>query len=225
MKYLFLIVVAVFMNLLCYAKNLGTYGSTYVIAEPDILEVIERKLDNYDRSGELEEFKNKYSEEVKRQIKSPHRVTGIENAKQNRIRKFDPSTVLDEDIIVPKNNNVKDLEKIEHEVLYKAGTKINPLEHMLFNESLIFIDGEIDAQREFANSYQDKNPLTKIILIDGKPGIQKIGDKEYYYYFDQWGAYSTKFNIVVVPSIVYQLNNEKVLTIEEVSLRNEETIN
>lgn len=208
-----------------HARDLGKYGSTYTIIEPDLLEDIESKLKEYEESGKLEEFNKKYREKIKRQIRRPNRVSGITNATENNIRKFDPTTELEEDIVIPRNElpkNSNNPEKIEYETLYKAGTKINPLDYMLFNELLIFIDGKIEEQREFANSYHDKNPLAKIILINGKPGIHKVEGREYYYYFDQWGAYSSRFNIALVPSVIYQKKNEKVLTIEEVKLEAKE---
>lgn len=42
--------------------------------------------------------------------------------------------------------------------------------------------------------------------------------QEYQYFFDQRGAYSQRFKIVKVPSVVYQKEKGKALTIEEVDL-------
>ena len=206
------------------AKDLGVYGKTYNIKEADIEEEIKRKLAIYKENGELEKFQKKYQKEVSRQIKDPNRVMGISNATENKTRIYDPTTYLEEDIQVPKGSieqAKREPDKIEYEVLYKAGTEINPLKYMDFTEPLIFIDGKNEAQLEYARRYQDNNLATKIILIDGKPGYKEVDGNEYYYYFDQWGAYSEKFQITKVPSIVYQKKGELVLTIEEIAVERE----
>ena len=225
------IIVVLFLFFLhgVYARDLGKYGNTYIITEPDLLEDIGNKLQHYQESGKLEKFNEKYSKEVKRQIRRPNRIAGITKATEDRRREFDPTTELEEDIFIPDdmgyelgsnkiNADSKEREKTKYKLLYKAGTKINPLDYMVFNESLVFIDGDDGAQREFAHKYYDNNQLSKIILINGEVGFKKVGDREYYYYFDQWGAYSSRFNIVHVPSVVHQEEGKKVLTIDEVKV-------
>lgn len=90
---------------------------------------------------------------------------------------------------------------------------------MPFNELLIFIDGESPAQVQFAHETFDNNNATKIILINGRPGLKQHEGKEYYYYFDQFGGYSSRFGITRVPYLVYQIGVEKVLTIQEVEVK------
>ena len=216
MKFLFFILLSIFFGIESQAKDLGSFGHEFAIAEKDLLQEIEGKLKHYQDNNELEKFNQSYREQVKKQIQRPSRVSGIINAEKNRTRTFDPAVELEEDILVPKDPNEKEIEKIEYHVLYPAGTKINPLDHMEFDEPLIFIDGDIEEQREFAHQYQDNNPLARIILINGVPGFRESEEKEYYYYFDQWGAYSSLFNITKIPSVVYQRRGEKLLTIEEV---------
>ncbi len=58
-----------------------------------------------------------------------------------------------------------------------------------------------------------------IILVNGKPGLKTLDEEEYYYYFDQAGVYSKRFDITKVPSLVYQDNAEKLLIIKEVALQ------
>lgn len=211
-----------------YGRDLGIYGDTHPISEIDIRVEISNKLEGYRDSGKLEEFNERYRDTVTKQIKQPSRVVGITDATKDRRRAFDPTVELEEDIMIPKgalNTNeyraklkgIKE-ENTEYEILYKAGTKINPLRYMVFNEPLIFVDGNNEEQMKFARDYQDSNPLSKIILIDGNAGFKEIEGKEYYYYFDQWGTYSGRFNIAFVPSVVYQKEGEEVLTIEEISL-------
>jgi conjugal transfer pilus assembly protein TraW len=218
----FLFIVAAFIYVLSIeAADLGVYGKSYPIKEADIEQEIVRKLSIYQENGELEKFQKNYQKEVTKQIKNPNRVLGITNALENRTRIFDPTIYLEEDIAIPKGGieqAKKNPELIEYEVLHKAGTAINPLKYMLFNEPLIFVDGNNEEQLEYARDYQDKDALAKIILIDGKPGFKEINNKEYQYFFDQWGAYSQRFKIVRVPSAVYQKEGDLVLTINEINL-------
>ena len=44
-----------------YAKDLGVYGETTEIREPDLLKSIETKLGHYQKSGQLEEFNQRYA--------------------------------------------------------------------------------------------------------------------------------------------------------------------
>ena len=193
-----------------YAKDLGVYGETTEIREPDLLKSIETKLGHYQKSGQLEEFNQRYANELKRQVTNPNRVTGIIKTEKERYRKFDPTTELEEDIHIPEGDGYK--------ILYAKGIKINPLDYMQFDEPLIFIDGGDQSQVEFAHDYFDQNQKAKIILVNGQPGIKAVRNTEYYHFFDQWGAYSTRFNITKVPSVVTQESSEKVLTIWEVFL-------
>jgi conjugal transfer pilus assembly protein TraW len=210
------------------AKDFGLYGKNHMIAEPDIQSDIRRKLEIYERGGKLKEFEDNYKKVVIKQIKEPNRVVGIANASKDSTRKLDPITEIEEDIMIPKGlSQVMDArdyqaqlngKEVEYEVLYKAGTMVNPLKYMRFNEPLIFIDGNNEEQLEFARNRHDENPLSRIILIDGKPGLREVDGREYYYYFDQWGAYSERFNISNVPSVVWQKEGEEVLTIDEIKL-------
>lgn len=222
----FLLVMAAFIYVLSVeAADLGVYGKSYPIDEADIEEEIARKLSIYEESWELKKFQENYQKAVTKQIKQPNRVMGIRDAEENRTRKYDPTSYLEEDILVPKggmsqvdNIKVSEGKEVEYEVLHKAGTAINPLKYMRFNEPLIFVDGNNEQQLEYARKYKDKNPAAKIILIDGKPGYHEVKGNEYYYYYDQWGAYSEKFKIAFVPSIVWQKEGEEVLTVDEIKI-------
>lgn len=194
-----------------YAKDFGQYGEIFDISEPDLLSQIEGKLQYHKNTGNLEAFQERYTKELKEQIMRPHQVMGIVKTDKEKYRKFDPTTELEEDIVVPEDNG-------GFRILYTKGTKINPLDYMKFDEPLIFIDGDDKAQTAFANEYFDKEPKSTIILVNGNPGIRKFGEKEYYYYFDQWGGYSSRFNIIHVPSVVYQEGDSKTLTVWEVKL-------
>jgi conjugal transfer pilus assembly protein TraW len=135
--------------------------------------------------------------------------------------------VLDEDIILPCGK-----------VLHRAGTVINPLDHMSWSGRLIFIDARDKEQVQWlqkelvyleenqvkevnANASTDKatgeNTNTKIILTGGKPfEIENMLDRKVY--FDQFGELTGKFNIQNVPAIAEQ--DGKMLKITEIDIGN-----
>lgn len=187
------------------ALDLGTYANTFTIKELDLLDQIKLKLNQMDK----QEFEQQYAFEVKKQIDRPNRVNGIAKVEKDAVRKFDPTVILAEDILIP--NETTGIDK----VLYPKGTKINPLDHDDF-DPLIFIDGDEEKQIEFAHNYNQLNQNSRIILVNGNPGAKQIENKEYYYYFDQGGVYTTRFKVDKVPAIVHQEKDAKVLTITEV---------
>lgn len=174
-----------------HAKDLGTFGHTFDIAEKDLLEVIETKLQNVDLTA--------YHDKLRKQVLAPNRIPNITKAQNNTSRKFDPTVMLEEDII---DENGK--------VIYAKGFAINPLNYQPFDGHLLFIDASDDTQYQFAKDYANAHKNTTVILIAGK--------SEDFPYFDQWGAYSTRFGIKKVPAVIFQIPGEKILTIEEVKL-------
>ena len=207
----FLIFAVLFICLNTEAKNLGRYGTIFEIEEADFLSVIESRLENAENTGEIARINNEYQNKIREQVKRPTPVKGIEKALETKLKKFDPTTYLEEDIVtVDSSNNPK--------ILYKKGTPINPLEYQSFVTPLLFIDGDDESQLKFARDLQNKDLSVMTILVNGEPGLKKVGDKEYYYYFDQFGVFSQKFGINRVPSLVFQEGNEKLLTIKEVGL-------
>lgn len=202
---------AVLLCLSADAKRLGKYGSTFAIEEPDFLSVIESKLSYLEASGEIAKVNRAFQERIKELVKRPPPIKGIEKADSTSTRKFDPTTYLEEDIVTVGSNN-------NPQILYAEGTPINPLEYQSFSSPLLFIDGDDSSQLGFARNLQDNNLSIIVILVNGEPGLKKVGDKEYYYYFDQFGVFSKKFGITKVPSLIFQEAAEKLLTIKEVKL-------
>lgn len=203
-------ILALVITTLSNAKDLGKYGHTYEIEEKDFVSVIEGRLEKAKEDGTLDKFQDEYQKRLSKQIKRPNKVEGITKVTENRIRSFDPTVELEEDIGVPNGEKIN--------ILYAKGTKINPLDYQAFDEAMIFIDGDDEAQKEFANSYFERYPNVAIILVNGEPGLKKIGNKEYFYYFDQAGAYSKRFNVTKVPSVIFQKEGDSTLTINEVNL-------
>jgi conjugal transfer pilus assembly protein TraW len=101
-------------------------------------------------------------------------------------------------------------------LLYKAGTTVNPFDHMHLEKKLIFIDGRDEEQVEWFKGQRRIEQIKeedKLILVAGRPfDLEKELDREVY--FDQSGSLVQKFKIEQVPAIVEQ--EEKVLRIREI---------
>src|SRR5690348_5538604 len=104
---------------------------TFIIKEENFLKMIQRKLAEVNLKKEQERMK----QIAENRIKNPIPVYGIMPALKNREYRYDPTYILDRDAVLPCGK-----------VLYKAGTKVNPLEMMELNRRLFFIDGRREEQ-------------------------------------------------------------------------------
>jgi conjugal transfer pilus assembly protein TraW len=190
-------------------KDFGTRGHTYKIIEQPFLQMMDERLKKVD----IEAERKKMEENARDRIHNPKPVDGIIPSTKSRTFYYDPTFTLDEDVVLPCGK-----------ILHKAGTKVNPLEHMQLNRRMFFVDSRKPEQVKWLKA-QLNNPLPeqvepvqdKIILVGGSPlKLKEELDAEVYY--DQQGALSTKFGIKHSPAIVQQ--DGLLLRIEEIKLTN-----
>ena len=89
-------------------------------------------------------------------------------------------------------------------VIVKSGTKVNPLTHTPLHSILLFYDGDVKDQVNWAVR-QDKlfQGNTKLILVNGSISKQiQLFKKRIY--FDQYGRLANKLQIKHVPAIARQ---------------------
>ena len=195
------------------ANDLGKLGNTFKIEEEAFTQMMKRKLAEIDMEAEREKMKKIAIDRVE----NPVPVIGITGAGENRTFYFDPTYRLDEDAVLPCGK-----------VLHKAGTTVNPLEHMDLNRRLFFIDSREATQVEWLQE-QLNNPLPeqkepvedRIILVGGSVFKLKeeLGQKhEDKVYFDQSGELTTRFGIKHSPAIAVQ--EELKIRIDEINLTN-----
>jgi conjugal transfer pilus assembly protein TraW len=211
-----------------FAKDFGKCGSTFEIKEEGFVAMMQRKL----KEVNLAEHEQKMKDLARKRVEEPTPVLGITRAKSTVSHSFDPSYVLDEDVFLPCGK-----------LLYAAGTRVNPLDHMEWGGRMIFIDGRDSTQIAWIkNNYLkteafDKNEPklpqglddqnkgntahtaissdTKIILTGGRPLEleREVGNP---IYFDQFGELTGRFNIAHVPAIVEQ--DGKYLKVTELNI-------
>ena len=198
--------ISTFSNIV-FAKDFGNRGANYPVAEESILLSLQKKFAELDLKKEGERMRSIAEERVR----NPIPVSGIIPAKETREFWHDPTYILTEDAVLPCGR-----------VLYKAGTRVNPLDYMDLDRRLFFIDGREEKQVEWLrgqllpdSSSFDKKIEDRIILVGGSP--PEVQDKlGFEVYFDQGGELTTRFGIRGSPAVAEQAG--KNLKIVEVAV-------
>ena len=191
------------------AKDFGTKGHTHQIVEQPFLQMINERL----RGVDMEKEKQKMEQVAKEKIHNPPAIEDVKPAVKNHTFYYDPTYVLDEAAVLPCGK-----------ILHKAGTIVNPLEHMDLNRRLFFVDSRDASQVEWLQA-ELNNPLPeqkelvedKIILVGGSP-LQLEEELGVSIYFDQQGSLTSKFGIQHSPAIAIQEGLK--IRIDEINLTN-----
>lgn len=176
-----------------YAQDLGVVGEIYPIQEEDILVFILHRIAAMQETGEWQTLQNQFRARVERHVDRPKPVRSISKAPVTKSWNYDPS------LMVPY-----DLKDAKGKIFAKAGTTINPLKFITIQKTLIFFDGDDQAQVKWASLInQHLSGKTKLILVNGSVSEQ-VKRFHQSIYFDQAGRLTTKFHIQHVPAKVAQ---------------------
>lgn len=201
-----LFVVLLLLPGLSPAHDLGSFGKTYPIAEPDFLVEIQDIAKQKMANGEWKRLEVEARERGKRYFERPPAVTGLRTATKGRVRRFDPSITLSEDI-----------HDANGRLLFVAGTTVNPADIAPFPGALLYLSGDDKRQVALAEKLvKQKGDALKVILVDGSPAelMRKWARP---IYFDQAGAGVRRFGLDTVPVLITQKNpTDRFLTIEEI---------
>ena len=190
-----------FLPLGADAKHLGTFGETFEILEPDLLESIEQKIAGLEQDGTLEKHQRTIQQKTQERIQRPLPVKSVVSTQKPRTFAYDPSIEAPFDL--------KDAKGV---VFVKAGTRINPLDYQSFKQTWLLINGDDPAQVHWAVGHPEPR---KIILVQGAP-FALMDTHHLPFYFDQGGSLVNKFKIEQVPARIQQKG--KRLIIEELKV-------
>ena len=107
------------------AKDFGTWGDLYPVAEPDMLQTIHERLTALQRSGRWDEEMTAFKERTVKHSQRPEPVAGIGKTERYAERFFDPSVQLSSDLKDDKGR-----------VFAHKGDVINPLATVPFAQTL-----------------------------------------------------------------------------------------
>ena len=171
------------------AKDLGVRGETWAIAEPDLLQVLEARLHELERSGAMAAIEDEARARVRARIEAPAPVAGIAPATTPRSRLVDPSVVLDRDVHLADGT-----------LLAAAGMRVNPLAHVPLHRDLLFIDGRRPGEVSWA---LDRPGPATIVLLAGRPlDLSRRHGRPFF--FDQGGRLAARFGLAATPILIEQ---------------------
>ena len=172
------------------AKNYGSYGQTWEIAEENLLNAIYTKLGEMEAAGEVEQLQKDMTARTKAYVNRPIPVPGLVRTDQpTRLVEFDPSITL-----------TRDLKDHRGVVFARAGTRINPLDHSPFNKRIVMLDGDDPEQVAYALKKGDEQD-TLLVIVNGAP-LDLTKKYKRRFWFDQDGVMVKRFGIKVVPSVI-----------------------
>lgn len=175
------------------ATNLGVLGPTYGIGEPHLLQMIEQRLREKERSGELARLEALARERGTRAVREPTPVAGVTTTRTARTFYFDPSITLERNLVGSRG-----------ELLFPAGTRKNPLEVVSLSRPLLFIDArdsrQVQRARELMARHQGR--VKPILTAGSYLALMKAWRVPVYY--DQQGVLTRRLGIRQVPALVTQ---------------------
>lgn len=186
------------------AKDFGTWGDLYPVAEPDMLQTIHERLTALQRSGRWEQEMAAFKARTVKHSQRPEPVAGIGKTERYAERFFDPSVQLSADLKDDKGR-----------VFARKGDVINPLATVPFAQTLYFIDGDDPQQVAWMKAQQPETLMVKVILVNGDvPKTSAALDSRIY--FDQGGALSRRFGLTTVPARITAAPSDLRLRIESI---------
>lgn len=168
----------------------GVQGELFEIMEEDIIEVLMRRLTQLKESGKLAEFQHAFQEKARKSVLEPKAVSHVTPTTHERVFYVDPTLTIEGDIVLP--------EGIPHagHVLARKDDQINPLHTLKPHKGLLFIDGDDEAQQQFAVEHAHQ---FDICLVKGKP-LELEKKLNLPIFFDQGGIITKRYGIKHVPA-------------------------
>lgn len=126
--------------------NLGVFGAVRPVAEEDLIQVLMARAKAYDWAGAAAGALDRYWA----RLPSTH----LPKATEDRTRVLDPSVELTEDVVAPAG-----------QVIARRGDRINPLEAVPFQQTILVVDPSDSDQLTWARSaIKERGGLSVMVL-------------------------------------------------------------
>ena len=198
------VVLAMLIPAAAAAEDLGVVGKTYEITETDLVEHIQAELRAMEADGRLAEQQQLMRDRALASARRPFGRT-LPRASESRFFHIDPSVTTDYDVVDHLGN-----------VIYRAGTTVNPLEYTSLSTPIVFFDGDDEEQATWVRAFLGDTPDRYVPLLTNGSAIELMQAWNIRLYFDQHGRYSEQLGITALPAIVRQ--EGLLLRVDEIAL-------
>ena len=198
MNVLLLVLLILCFNL-AEASHFDAIGKTYDIAEQNALTWIASRLADMEKNGEIAKHQELLQQKAFASIVRPKKVENLQKTSQPRVFEYDLTVKVPHDIRDYAGN-----------IIHFAGTKINPLENLTTQQSLLFFDGDDSEQVTWALNEKKERGLAKLVLVNGSVSEISLA-QGVRVFFDQAGRLVKKFGIQQVPAIVEQRGHRSMI--------------
>lgn len=171
------------------AADHGQMGETFPIIESDLLATIAARLRTLEASGGIAALQRQMQEQAVASVRRPKPVAGLTPATTPREWLFDPSVVLEDDLVDAKG-----------QLVAARGTRANPLDHVGLAQALVFVDGSDSAEVDWAVRRWSAS-AAKIVFVSGSP-FDLMKPYQRRFWFDQGGTLTARFGIRHTPAVV-----------------------
>ena len=128
----------------------GDHRPDHGIAEPHLLEFIQQRLRDKERTGELQRLIEEARNRGVAAVRQPAPVEGVRSTETARSWTIDPTFTLDRNIVDAQGR-----------LLFPAGTRKNPLEVVSLSKRLLFFDArdgrQVARARELIARYDGRS--------------------------------------------------------------------
>lgn len=177
---------------LAQAKDLGTWGDTWPVAEQSFLTLIHDRLQSLQDSGQLAALQQQFQQRAEQHTLRPAPVEGLQTDTQAHTRWYDPTFEARQDVA-----------DMQGQVFVHKGDRINPLDTLPLSTTLYFINGDDKRQVAWMKAQKPPTLTYKVILVNGniRDAADSLSER---IYFDQAGVLSRELGLKYIPAVVTQ---------------------
>jgi conjugal transfer pilus assembly protein TraW len=184
-----------------FASDLGKFGRTYPVLEPDGIE----EMKNAAKQVDWGKYFNKETMEKAMRDYRPPGFVSLPKAPRERVRQVDLSYTTEFDVIDPSSGKT----------IYPKGFTFNPLDYITFHKKVVVIDGSDQEQIEwFKQSRYAKDPMTVLHITGGL--FYEVSESLKRPAFFATSKITRRLELEYVPSVAYQ--NLRMMEVVEINV-------
>ncbi len=187
--------------------DLGKYGTTYEIAELDLIEVMKERASKLDGS--------KITDRMTKQFWSNYKFTALTPADKDKEFTYDPSITVQEDIVTP-----------DGKVIARAGQIFNPLDSIPFTKKIVVFNATRKNEVDYVLSLQRQSKkegkglilmTTEVQREAGWEHLQEVQSHFDYPVYMLNANIAKRFHLMHTPTVVHANDDHFIISEKYIS--------